>query len=144
MPSVLANVIFPTFWLPYLTLVILPPLFLWIFLSEIIVCHALGNNTPLKQLWWRVVSANLLSTLLGGVVHFALGLIPGEINNIESDHIAGYGLLVIFVSFLLSIGIEGVFLKTVRGALRLPVWRISVVANTVSYSLFLVWFLVVS
>jgi hypothetical protein len=154
---IVANMIFPAFLTPYVSMLIMPFLGLWLLFAEWKTLAWLEKHhiPPRKGiLFLYIVLANILSSLIGCGVSllFPTGLTTqtieratGEtIKRVQFDSAWGaYAVLSFILLYCISIPIEGVVLRLrLRQMTLTHPWRDSWYINTVSYGgLGLLWLL---
>ena len=146
--SACANVIFPAFAGPYVSVAFFPATGAVILLSEAIVYKILCRKLSILTVVLLVVAANAASSAVGIGVSAVLpsGLVKGTQGVIESGpNFSLYFKLGFVIAYLISILIEGAVLKLAsrKSVIDRP-YTVSLVANTVSYLLFvgIVWLVI--
>ena len=143
MTPILANVIFPAFTAPYFSPLLFPVAGIAAVITEF-VCYRRFSSHLERPSFGDIIGANLLSWLVGMVIGFILpsGLVekavPGGSRQIltSGPHFTTYAIIAFFGACLLSIFIEGWFLRWSSRTEPEPVtgiYRLSAVANVSSY-----------
>ncbi len=150
MTPILANVIFPAFTTPYFSPLLFPIAGIAAVVTEFI-CYRRFSPHPERPSFGDIIGANLLSWLAGILISFVLpsGLVPktlpsGSQTITQGPHFTTYAIIAFFVACILSIFIEGWFIRWSARAEPDPVtgiFRLSAVANVASYIVLgvLVW-----
>jgi len=136
-----ANVIFPAFVGPYISIAMFPLAGAAILLSESVVYKVACRQLSIPTVLLLVVVANVVSSIIGIGVAFFLpdGLVYGTTGVVVGGpNFSLYFNLSFVLAYLISILIEGAILKFASSwfAISRP-FLVSIAANTVSY-LFLV------
>ena len=134
---ILANVVFPTFLFPYVSILLLPIIGLWILGSEIITAIILNRKSHRFSVSLAVFLTNLSSSLFGVLIGIPISFIPGEFNDINSERAFIYIWISYSVAFLISILIEGYGYHITKRVIKdenIKVWTTAWSTNLVSYA----------
>jgi len=143
--SAYADVIFPAFAGPYVSMLFFPVAAAAILLSEAAIYKILSSKSSIPAVLLLVVTANVLSSVVGVVITAVLpsGLVEGPQGGIVGGpDFSLYFKLSFVLAYLLSILIEGTILKLGSGKFSIDrPYLLSLVANTASYVLLvaIVW-----
>jgi hypothetical protein len=109
----LADVIFPAFSAPYLSLLFFPIAALLAISSEIIAFKCRYRSLPISRTVWIALVANLVSWMIGLILSLVLrsGLVPkimrGGFKTVEpGPHFQVFVICGFIVAFILSVVIE--------------------------------------
>jgi hypothetical protein len=130
---ILANVIFPTFLYPMVSMMI-PMIGIWILVSETFGGLIINRNKNKIKSVWGILLANLCSSILGASIGALLSLIPGEPNDVQSPTAPFYIIISYSIAFFISVFAEGLVLLLISKKKKdLNVWSTVWVCNSVSY-----------
>jgi Ca2+/Na+ antiporter len=148
---ILANVIFPAFTAPYFSPLLFPVAGIAAIVTEF-MCYRRFSSHPERPSFGDIIGANLVSWLAGIVIGFFLpsGLVHKAVSSgsgrilTQGPHFTTYAIIAFFGACILSIFIEGWFLRWSSRREPEPVtglYRLSAIANVASYIVLgvLVW-----
>ncbi len=139
---IIANVIFPAFTAPYVSVLVFPVAGVAAITTEAYVFYRLNTYLTVGESLKLVLVANIVSGLIGFILAALLpsGLVSQATESGQSILTQGprWGLFAILgycLAFALSIGIEGLVLKSYGKSIALlHIWRTVAWANTASYA----------
>jgi len=140
---ILANVIFPAFTTPYFSPLLFPVAGIAAMVTEY-ACYRRFSSHPERPSFGDIIGANFVSWLVGivigfflpsGLVHKAKSSGAGPILT-QGPHFTTYAIIAYFGACILSIIIEGWYLRWSERGESEPVtglYRLSALANAASY-----------